>query len=373
MSPRGDVRADLLSDMGAVSAISGEWRALPAPAAAPCPTSGPEFLEAWLATLGRDASPRVVAVRRGDRLLGVVPLVAQTLRARDGGRQVSLAGSRRPPMTDLADVRVVPGEELAVARATAELLQASAASWDTLYVGHAAAESRTVAGLMAFAERYGWISVVRARTAMVIDTTGPWEAYRERLPRGVRTLPRRLRRLERMGDLRVERGLTGEAGADALRRLMDVYRARWGEGNWLDDPAYRDFLERFRAALGPDGARVAGLWLDGVPLAQLLVLREDDRDQVLMLAVDPEHPGRHETPGTLLEYLVIEQGFADQTREVHLLHTVSREKLALSTHVVGEVTWIALSPQARPGPSLALPAVEAGITSVRLARVRRRG
>ena len=93
-------------------------------------------------------------------------------------------------MTDLADVRVVPGEELAVARAAAELLQASAASWDTLYVGHAAAEGRTVAGLMAFAERYGWISVVRARTAMVIDTTGPWEAYRERLPRGVRTLPR---------------------------------------------------------------------------------------------------------------------------------------------------------------------------------------
>ena len=57
MTPRGDVRADLLSDMAAVDAIAGEWRALPAPAAAPCPTSGPEFLEAWLATLGRDASP----------------------------------------------------------------------------------------------------------------------------------------------------------------------------------------------------------------------------------------------------------------------------------------------------------------------------
>jgi hypothetical protein len=372
VSPREEVRADLLTDMGAVGAIAGEWRALPAPAAAPCPTSGPEFLALWLATLGRDASPRVVAARRGGRLVGVVPLVAQTLRARDGGRQVSLAGSRRPPMTDVADVRVAPGEELAVARATARLLQASAASWDTLNIGPAAAGSRTFAGLMAFAERYGWTSVTRARTAMVVDTTGPWEAYRERLPRGLRTLPRRLRRLQRMGDLRVEPGLTGAAGGEALGRLMQVYRARWGRGNWLDDPAYRDFLERFRAALGP-GARVAGLWLDGAPLAQLLVLREDDRDQVLMLAVDPEHPARHETPGTLLEYLVIERAFADATREVHLLHTVSREKLALSTHVVGELTWIALSPRARAGPSLALPAVEAAITGAGVARGRRRG
>lgn len=350
-----------------VDALADEWRALPLPRAAPCTSSGPEFLKAWLPGLGRGAAPRVVAVRRGGRLLGVVPLVARTSPARQGGRQLSLAGSRRPPMTDLADVRVVPGEELAVAEALATLLDDTARDWDTLYIGNAAADSRTFGALVAEIELRGWTVAARARPAMVTDTSGDWERYRAGLPRSLRALPQRLRRLSEMGEVRVEHGLTGDQGGRALEDLIRLYRARWGAGNWLDDPAYRRFLVDLREALDP-GARVAGVWLDGAPLALQLILREGDRDQSLLVAVRRDHPASRESPGSLLQYLLTEQAFADETREVHLLHTATRQKMALATHVVTEVTWIALSPHARRSAAVALPAVEGAIVAAHVVR-----
>lgn len=367
------LRTTVIRERSALAAIRDEWRALPPPAAAPAPSAGPEFLDAWLATLGAGAAPRVVAVRREGRLVGVVPLVAQALRPHEGGRQVSLAGSRRPPMTDMADARVEPGCERLVAAATADALGASAASWDTLYMGNVAASSRVFTALLAEAEHRGWAHASRARAAMVIETGGDWEAYRAGLGRSLRTLPRRVRRLAALGSLRVEPGLTGEEGARALADLIAVYRERWGPGNWLDDPRYRDFVERLRAALDPGGARVAGLWLDGRPLALQLILREGDRDQSLLVAADHRGATGRESPGTVLDYLLTKRAFEEATTEVHLLHTPTREKMAWATRLDAELTWIAVSPRARPAVALALPAVEAAIIGRAVARRRRPG
>lgn len=359
---------EIVATRSGVDSLAGEWGALPAPVAAPCPTTGHAFVEAWLDTLGRAHEPHVVVARRGGRLVGVVPLARRDGRRRDGGRQISLAGSRRPPMTDMADVSVLPGEEIALAGAMVDALEGAASTWDTLYLGNVAGESRTLAAAMGLMEGRGWAVTSRARSAMVMETTGEWEEFRRRLGRTVRTLPRKLRGLERLGSVRFEPGLTGAEGAAALEQMFDLYRRRWGDGNWLEDPAYRDCMRRLRAAHDPCGARVAGLWVDDQPLAFQLVFRQGDRDLSLMVAADRSARWTRHSPGMLLDYLLAERAFSDDTTEVHLLHTVIPAKLVWTTRFAAELTLIAVSPRSRRAPALSVPLVEAAILGRRLIR-----
>jgi CelD/BcsL family acetyltransferase involved in cellulose biosynthesis len=355
------LRTTVASSPGEVRALRDEWSALPLPVAAPSPATGPAFVEAWLATLGHDHEPRVVAARRDGRLVGVVPLAARARRPWEGGRQISLAGSRRPPMTDVADVRVLPGEEAALGDAVIRVLEASADDWDTLYLGNVAGGSLTFAAMLAMLEARRWPVATRSRAAMVIGTEMGWDAYRRTLGRTTRTLPRKLRGLRRIGDVRVELGLTGAEGAAALEQMLVMYRRRWGRGNWLEDPRYRECLRRWYAGLGDGAARMAGLWLDGHPLALQLVLREGDRDLGLMVAADRERRWRRYSPGMLLDYLLAEAAFADGTSEVHLLHTVIPAKVIWATRYVSELTLTAVSPRARRAVATAAVGVEAAI------------
>lgn len=371
----GGAHARLLCDGAAVAAIADEWRSLPPPVAAPGFATGPDFLDAWLGTVGRAAAPRVVELRARGRLVGVVPLVAMSGAAARGGRQVSLAGSRRPPMTDMADVMVEPGHEIALATAAVTYLDRTAASWDTLYLGNLAAASLTFTAMLGLIEGRAWPLGTRSRSAMVLDAIGDWESFRAALPRSTRRMPRRLEQLRAMGDVRVEMALTGAAGAAALEDLFAVYRARWGPGNWLDDPVYRDWARRMWAAHEPRGARMAGLWLDGRPLALQLIFRQGDRDQSLMVAATRDGPTARLGPGAMLDYLVAEQAFADDTSEVHLLHTVLPSKLIWTTRFLPELTITAVSPRARAAAAASVPATEAAIVGRRIAqsmRARRR-
>jgi CelD/BcsL family acetyltransferase involved in cellulose biosynthesis len=171
-----------------------------------------------------------------------------------------------------------------------------------------------------------------------------------------------------MGAVRFEPGLTGREGAAALEDLIALYRRRWGAGNWLEDAAYRDCLRRLRAALDPGGARVAGLWVDEHPLALQLVLRQGTRDLSLLVAADRSARWARQSPGMLLDYLLAEQAFADDTTEIHLLHTVLPAKLVWTTRFDAELTVIAVSPRARRAPALGVPLVEAAILGRRLVR-----
>jgi hypothetical protein len=264
-------------------------------------------------------------------------------------------------MTDVADVRVLPGEEAALGDAVVRTLDASAGAWDTLYLGNVAAGSLTFAAMLAMLEARRWAVATRSRAAMVIGTEMGWDAYRHTLGRTTRTLPRKLRALRRAGEVRVELGLTGAEGAAALEQMLVLYRRRWGRGNWLEDARYRECLRRWYAGLDGGGARMAGLWIDGHPLALQLVLREGDRDVGLMVAADREARWRRFSPGMLLDYLLAEAAFADGTREVHLLHTVIPAKVIWATRYISELTLTALSPRARRGVAAAAVGVEAAI------------
>lgn len=337
--------------------------------------TGAAFFQIWLDTLGADAEPRVVVGRREGRVIGVLPLVARRGTALQGGRQVSLAGSRRPPILDMADVWIEPGNELPLAGALVDVLEKSAGTWDTLYLGNIAEAGRTMSAVQALIEGRGWPLASRHREAVVVDTSGSWPEYRRRLGRALRALPRRARHLEGGGQVRFEPRLVGSRGAVALEELFGMYRARWGSGNCLEDGAYRECLMGLYASQEPDHAYVAGLWSGRRPLALLLVFVNVDREQWLISAAARDPSVARYSPGALLIYLLLERAFATTTREIHLLHTIIPSKVAWATGFAGETISVALSPKAHLLPSVAFPVIEAAILARRVAqrRMLRRG
>ena len=361
----------LVTDREGTRVLENEWASLPPPAAAPCPMTGPAFFQIWLDTLGVGSSPRIVVGRRGGRVVGVLPLVACSGTAREGGRQVRLVGSRRPPILDMADVWIEPGEELPLAGAFVELLERRASTWDTLYLGNIAEAGRTMSALRALAEGRGWPLVSRHREAAVVDTSGSWQEYRRRLTRTMRSLPRRARHGDNGGLFRFEPRLIGAPGAAALQDLFRLYRVRWGAANCLEDGVYRECLMRLYASQEPHGSYVAGLWSGERPVALLLVFVQGDREQWLISGADRDRSLARYSPGALLTYLMLERAFAAETREVHLLHTITPSKVAWANSFAGESICVALSPGARLLPSVAFPAIEAAVLGQRIALRRR--
>lgn len=367
----GHHRASVLAHDAPVAALAEAWERLPEPRSAPSITGGPRFFQAWRQTLGGRAQPWVIALHHRGRLVGVVPLAYSRRGIAAGGRQLALAGSRRPPLTDMADARVEPGHEIALGRAVVGLLERHAGSWDSLYLGSVAAQSQTYSAVLGAIEERGWAWSSRSRTAMVLDTAGDWAAFRAGLGRSTKRLPQRLKRLAAQGKVRVALDLVGAPGARALDQLIDLYRHRWGSGSWLEDPAYRSFLRRVWLAHSHDQARLSGLWVDDQMVAGHLVFRQGDRDQSLLVAARHDGPYARESPGRVLDYLVAERAFGSPTREIHLLHTVLPTKLVWTSRFLPELTLIALSPQAGRLATVALPLAEAAIVG-RAAMARRR-
>jgi CelD/BcsL family acetyltransferase involved in cellulose biosynthesis len=112
-----DLRVKILKDPDEVPA--SEWDTLRARPPASLNLSR-EWAAAALATTDADADPRLLAVHRGDRLLGLLPLALRGMR---GKPTLGFLGA---PHNDLTDLMALPGEEEAAARAILQFL----GSWE---------------------------------------------------------------------------------------------------------------------------------------------------------------------------------------------------------------------------------------------------
>lgn len=108
-----DVRVEVHRNLNEVPAA--EWDLLRARPPASLNLSR-EWAAAALGTTDADAEPRLLAARRGDRLIGLLPLA---LRRKEGGTILDFLGA---PHNDLTDLMALPGEEETGAGAILEFL-----------------------------------------------------------------------------------------------------------------------------------------------------------------------------------------------------------------------------------------------------------
>jgi CelD/BcsL family acetyltransferase involved in cellulose biosynthesis len=241
----------------------------------------PGWLSAWFDAFG-DGEPLVLAVRDGERLAGVLPLMARR------GRLRSPTNTHTPSFDLLA-------EDSEMARALAvELLGRPFHQLDLAYLDPAGPLFKAVSGAAAAAGGRGprLLSSAQMRSPYV-PLHGDFDAFRAGLSRNFRReLDRRRRRLGELGDLTFE----FTDGGDDLDGLLDIgfelEGSGWkvGEGTAILSSPVR---ARFYRALA-SWARSRG-WLtlafarlDGRPIAFDLCIEESGRTYALKGGYEPE-------------------------------------------------------------------------------------
>jgi CelD/BcsL family acetyltransferase involved in cellulose biosynthesis len=254
--------------------IGPEWAALAREAAEPNSFAEPWFVIASLATIDPAREPRIVEVRRGERLIGLVPLMIEDHYGRSPVRIVQNIWHHH---MFLGTPLVRAGEEEAFWIALLDLLDAADWAPNFLHVRALVEDGPVHRGLVAAAAARGRAcpAVHREVRALLASDLGA-RAYYERTVRSKKRKEiRRLRsRLEELGSLRVRR-LEREQDLDAwCGAFLDLERSGWkGQaGTALACHAGTEVF--FRSAIA--GAWAAGrldflrLDLDERPIAMLV-------------------------------------------------------------------------------------------------------
>jgi CelD/BcsL family acetyltransferase involved in cellulose biosynthesis len=277
--------------------IAAEWDDL-ADRTRGLPFVRPGWIGAWWDAFG-DGALRIVTLRRGERLAGVLPCYGDERWLRsptnDQTPQFGVLAEDAPAAAELADAVL----DRTGRRLTLSFVDAS--SWDfTAFRDAAEARGYTVLARPVVRPPY-----------LAVD--GDWEAFEGRLAgRLLRDLRRRRRRLEDEGVLTFEVA-DGAAGLeDLLEEGFRVETSGWKAAQQtaiVSRPETRRFFtEIARWASGRGSLRLAFLRLDGRALAFQLGLEEGGAYYFLKGGYDSEF--HRYAPGKLLVHEMLERAFS---------------------------------------------------------------
>jgi len=282
-----DLRIEVREDLNAVPA--SQWDALRARPPASLNLSR-EWAAAALATTDIDAQPRLLAIRRRDRLVGLLPLV---LRSRGGGPILGFIGA---PHNDLTDLLTLPGEERAAAAVTLEFL----GTWERGTVIDL--EDLDPLGTLAIHGQDRRVLEWSASTgAPKIDLRQPWTSIASpRLAKRISTSMERLRAAHSV-EISLERGASTVA---ALPAFISCREARLkAKGRPLDLPPL-PLLEDVVGRLAPSGrCALVELRIDGELAAADLYLLDPPVGMMWLRAL--ERKWQKHLSGHLLLYATV--------------------------------------------------------------------
>ena len=219
------IASSIEGGVDAIAEIEAEWRRLLGAATRDEPFLDPDWIRIHLRAFEPVARLRIVCVRRGERLVAVLPLVEEE--ARWKGFPYRRLRSASGVHSCRFDLLVEAGEEDAAALAILEHL-GSLSSWDVLEIRDVpvgGAADRLVLRAKELGYPVGtWESM---RTPyVVLPREGGMEALRARLSAKFRqNLRRRRRRLAEVGEVRLLS--TSRADPDWLERFYRMEAAGW--------------------------------------------------------------------------------------------------------------------------------------------------
>ena len=226
-SPRGRLATEVVSTTEGLGRLRDEWHALLPASAAPNPFLTWEWAHTWWTHFGGAAALHLIAVRDGDELVALAPLMATRSSLPYASRLeligLGLAGA------DYVDAIVRHGYESHSRDALARAIDAQPAA---LYLDHLAPGS-FVESLSEPLVRSGWtVDRTSPDVCPVIDLSGHanLDSYLAGLGASHRAnVRRRLRQLNARFDVRFAPAATVEESTIALERLITFHQERFGE------------------------------------------------------------------------------------------------------------------------------------------------
>jgi CelD/BcsL family acetyltransferase involved in cellulose biosynthesis len=286
--------------------VALEWDALADRAGAPV-WWRPGWVRAWWRAFGLGRL-MLVTVRRGERLVGVVPM------ERRGGDLRSPSNYHTPSFGLLA------ADETALASVATALVQAAPRRLTVKFLPTSEPTLVALENASRGAGRPRYVRVLERCPYLSLE--GSWadllESRRNQL---VRELRRRRRRLHARGRFEMD----VQDGRQDLHRYLEegfaVEAAGWkGEGGTAiaSSPATRGFYTEIAGWLAARGAlRLTYLRLDGTPFAFEFAIEERGRHVLLKTGYDEAF--RSDAPGTLLRAASIERAFERGLRRYDFL------------------------------------------------------
>lgn len=258
------VRAEVVDSAEGLEALRAGWSELARTAAAGCLFLSPEWLIPWWKHFGQGRELRMVALRDGEELVGLLPLFVESVRLSGvPARRVAFLGDGATGC-DYLDLLAAPGREGEVQAAALSAL--FSLGWDVCELDGVLRESAT---LLALAQRFP-----PGRTATAPEQGGPLRregqlrfvcpyiplrgSYDDYLAGFGRreNLRRREKWLARQPGFEISCARTPAEAGPALESFFRLHRARWaaeGGSDGLADARFEEFHRDAVAELARSG------------------------------------------------------------------------------------------------------------------------
>ena len=264
-----------------LAALRDEWLNVLQRQPEPLPFLHPTWQRVWLEEFQDEQELLLFALRDGETLVGVAPLLRQ-----DG--RLSFVGHHS--ICDYMDFVVAPDS---CGEAFPALLEALLGEpWSELELRGLREESPTLAGFCAAAQAAG-LAVEREDEAVSprVELPASWDEYLASLAKKERhELRRKLRRLQAAGELELRVYTTAEdvqAHLPVLLRFM--VESRQDKANFMSEQMGR-FFHRMTRALSDEGLiRLYELELDAKPVASVLCFDQGSQLYLYNSGYDPEY------------------------------------------------------------------------------------
>lgn len=288
-----EVQIATISRLKDFARLAGQWDELVRSMQRPSPFLLHAWLLEWWRHYGARRALAVHVARRGDRLVGALPMC----RTRRFGLRVTefLGGTGAP----LADLLLAPGEDPATG---AEL----AARINTVSVDYADLFGMPRNSRLAAAVPRGSLTLMERQEAPVLDLHADWEAlYTAKLSAKVRSERRRYRRrLEDLGVVDVSVARTPDELGQALDEAVRLHALRWKgrrETSGFSKPTGSAFRRAAVLRLAQqDMPRLVMLRVDQRAIAFALYLQYERTAYGLTMGFDPEFAAYRPGNETLL-------------------------------------------------------------------------
>jgi CelD/BcsL family acetyltransferase involved in cellulose biosynthesis len=302
---------EVLRSRDAVRRLWNEWDALCDASMSASPFQRPGWSIPWMARMGV-ASPRVVAMRSGRELVGLLPAFAWDARP---GRMLSLLGAG---VSDHLDAIAAAGFEQAIADAASAWINETRTEWD----GCAFDEIGPDAVLRGLRPPAGTKAAAVAQSVCPVLTFADGGTDLEQvipIAQAAR-LRKARRRCERLGSVDFERADRG-AFAQAVGELFALHARRWalrGTDGAFGDRRMIGLLEEVAVDFAKRRSlRLYVLRVSARPAGVVYGFRERSRLYLYVQGIEPEF--ERASPGLVAVGLVIADSLAEGVREIDFL------------------------------------------------------
>jgi CelD/BcsL family acetyltransferase involved in cellulose biosynthesis len=287
-----------------------------------CLFSLPPWVEAWWDSFGAGAPARILAVRDGEEVVGLAPLM-------ETGGTLRVMGD--PEVCDTLDLVTAPGRAAAIVGAMIDHLRAE--GFAALAVGPVRDDAASVGALRRAAHERGLTFSVRpGGTTSLVVLPDDWERYLAGLAGKERhEIRRKERRLHRAGAVRWRR-VTAVAPD---RRPMDDFlrllrESRPDKRRFMTPPMEAYFRRLADLTAAADLLRLFFIDLDGRPAAAVLCFDHQGTRYLYNNGYDPRH--RDLSVGLLCKLFSMADAMGEGLKRYDFLKGSERYKRQLGGH-----------------------------------------